>query len=270
MRVTRRRSVAASAAALLLLATALTIAPAAQALVPGELFAVSGEPGANAFLPGLANNSSLVNANTTTLSGPSDNKRKLSDDGRYVVFTSQADSLSAADDNRFVSVFVQDRVTGSVTLVSVPAPGGSGEGDSTEPVISGDGHEVAFTSTARLSPQDTDGERDVYLRNLDTNVTKLVSVRSDGAQGSGANWEPDLSHDGSTVVFTSTVANTFSSADTEPDDDVYSANAATGALTLISRASGSNGADAVRRRAGPLGERRRNCRGVRHHGCEHR
>ena len=240
----RRRRMAAAVAATPLL-TALALSPPAAGLTPGELFAVSGAPGANAFLPGLANNSSLVDADATTRFGPSDNKRKLSDDGRYVVFTSQADGLSAADDNRFVNVFVQDRVTGAVTLVSSAAPGGSGEGDSTEPVISGDGGEVAFTSIARLTPQDTDGEPDVYLHNLHTDVTKLVSVRPDGAQGSGENSEPDLSHDGSTVVFTSTVANTFSSADTEPDDDVYSANVATGALTLISRASGSNGADAL-------------------------
>ena len=225
------------AIASLALATPLALCPPASALVPGELFAVSGLPGVNAFLPGLANTSSLEKADTSTIFFESDNTRKLSDDGRYVVFASQADGLSAADNNIYINIFIQDRVTGIVTLVNVPAPGGSNEGDSTEPVISGDGSEVAFTSRARLSPQDTDEQRDVYLRNLATGTTKLISVRSDGAQGTGVNLEPDLSHDGSTVGFTSTVANTFSSKDTDPDGDVYTANVSSGALTLISQSS---------------------------------
>lgn len=229
-------------------AMSLALCPPASALVPGELFAVSGLPGVNAFLPGLANTSSLDKGDTVTSFFQSDNTRKLSDDGRYLVFASQADGLSAADNNIYINIFVQDRLTGIVTLVNVPAPGGSNEGDSTEPVISGDGSEVAFTSRARLSPQDTDEQSDVYLRNLATGTTKLISVRSDGAQGVGLNLEPDLSHDGSTVGFTSTVANTFSSNDTDPDEDVYTANVSSGALTLISQSS--TGEDAAGNAAG--------------------
>ena len=242
MRVQARRCCAGVAVSL---AALVVPCATASALSPGELFAVSGVPGANAFLPGLANESSLDEAGGTTTFFESDNTRKLSDDGRYLVFASRADGLSSADNDAYVNIFVQDRVTGAVTLVNVPAPGGSTEGDSTEPVISGDGKEVAFTSTARLSPQDTDAQPDIYLRNLETNTTKLISVRSDGAQGSGSNTEPDLSRDGSTVAFTSTVMNTFSSADTDPDGDIYTANVASGELTLISRASGASGADAA-------------------------
>ena len=246
--VARRGSIAAIAT--LALAEMLALCPPASALSPGDLFAVSGVPGANAFLPGLANHSSLDEGDTNTSFDETDNTRKVSDGGRYVVFASKADGLSSTADPRFVNVFVQDRLTGAVTLVDVPAPGGSDHGDSTEPVISGDGREVAFTSTARLSPQDTDEDRDVYLRNLETGTTKLISIRPDGAQGTGVNDEPDLSRDGSTVAFTSTVANTFSSADPETDEDVYTADVANGELTLISRASG-NGEDAIGNAASP-------------------
>jgi Tol biopolymer transport system component len=242
MSVKRCRAIAVTAISMM--AVPLALASPASALSPGELFVVSGVPGANAFLPGLANDSALAEAGTTTSLRESDNTRKLSDDGRYVVFASKADGLSNIDDNRFGNIFVQDRLTGAVTLVNVPAPGGSSEGESSEPVISGDGREVAFTSTARLSPQDTDEQPDVYLRNLETGTTKLISVRADGAQGIGANDEPDLSRDGSTVAFASTVADTFSSTDADPDADIYTAKVATGELTLISRASG-NGVDAA-------------------------
>ena len=88
-----RRGVIATIATLAL-AEMLALCPPASALSPGELFAVSGVPGANAFLPGLANDSSLDEGDTNTLFDETDNTRKVSDDGRYVVFASKADGLS--------------------------------------------------------------------------------------------------------------------------------------------------------------------------------
>jgi len=233
-----RRGALSSAVALAL----LCVAPAARALAPGELYAVSGVPGQNAFLPGPANESFLGGRARTTSFIETGNTRKISDDGRYVVFVSLADGLSPADDDRFINVYIQDRDTGAIEVASTPAPGGSSEGDAGDPAISGDGRSVAFTSDARLSPQDTDAAPDVYLRDLDAGTTKLISVTTGGAQGDGANSEADLSHDGSTVAFTSTVATSFSADDADTTPDVYIASVATGALALISRATTAGGA----------------------------
>ena len=139
---------------LLTLASAafLATAPAAHALNPGELFAVSGQPGANAFLPGLANDSTLVDAEPGTSFVITPNSRRLSTDGRYVTFASKADGLTAGDDDRWVNVYVQDRDTGLVEVVSVAAPGGVVDGDSRVPAISADGRTVAFESDAALVP----------------------------------------------------------------------------------------------------------------------
>ena len=121
-----------------------------------------------------------------------------------------ADALSNADDDRFANVYVQDRDTGAVELASLPAAGGSGAGASIHPALSGNGRRVAFASTAQLVPQDTDTDSDVYLRDLDTGATILVSRRFDtGAQGTGVNGDPDISHDGTVVAFSSTVVATL-------------------------------------------------------------
>ena len=49
--------------------------------------------------------------------------------------------------------------------------------------ISADGRQVAFTCDGPLVAADTNDVSDVYVRNLDTQVTTLVSVASDGTVG---------------------------------------------------------------------------------------
>ncbi len=107
------------------------------------------------------------------------------------------------------------------TMLSV-APDGvtQGNGTSAGPVISADGHWAAFTSAAtNLVAGDTNGSLDVFLRNLQTNVTTRVSVASDGTERQGdsgldithnaASYLPlgvpevSLSADGSIVAFSS-------------------------------------------------------------------
>ena len=52
----------------------------------------------------------------------------LSDDGRYVAFTSSASNLVAGDTNLVQDIFVHDRQTGSTTRVSVGAGGAQANG----------------------------------------------------------------------------------------------------------------------------------------------
>jgi Tol biopolymer transport system component len=91
----------------------------------------------------------------------------LSSDGRYVVFASDATTLVPGDTNHVGDVFAHDRRTHATRRVSVSAAGaqtGPG-GYSSEPVISGDGRYVAFTSyAAELVPGDGNDTADVFLR----------------------------------------------------------------------------------------------------------
>lgn len=87
----------------------------------------------------------------------------LSDDGRYVVFRSNASNLVAGDANARHDIFVHDRDTGQTARVSEPAGGGDADGHSYEPAISGDGNWIVFESDAtNLVPGDTNQSRDIF------------------------------------------------------------------------------------------------------------
>ncbi|MBV9952940.1 MAG: hypothetical protein JO291_13375, partial [Acidimicrobiia bacterium] len=89
----------------------------------------------------------------------------LSSDGRYVSFTSEADNLVAGDTNGQDDIFVHDRTSGTTRLASVSTAGAQGNGDSSEPQVSDDGRDVAFTSLAsNLVKNDTNNTSDVFVR----------------------------------------------------------------------------------------------------------
>ncbi len=93
----------------------------------------------------------------------------ISADGRYVGFHSDADNLSAADNNAFTNVFVRDLATNVSTLVSrqSAADGGAGgDAASDSAAVSGDGRYVAFQSAAtNLSGVDS-AVIDVFVRDV--------------------------------------------------------------------------------------------------------
>lgn len=89
----------------------------------------------------------------------------LSEDGRFVTFTSFADNLVFDDTNGFVDTFVYDRTTGETTLVSLSSNGDQGNDHSQGlPRISGNGRYVAFESSANnLVANDTNNVRDIFV-----------------------------------------------------------------------------------------------------------
>ncbi|MFO0980635.1 MAG: kelch repeat-containing protein [Planctomycetota bacterium] len=110
----------------------------------------------------------------------------MTPDGRYVAFYSTANNLVSGDTNGFVDCFVKDRSTGDVTLVSVDSQGGQGNLYSYYPSISANGRFVAFLSTAgNLVPNDTNGVKDVFVRDLlhDGNWTRMGDLTGLGRSG---------------------------------------------------------------------------------------
>ncbi|WP_371401717.1 hypothetical protein OHA10_27810 [Kribbella sp. NBC_00662] len=144
----------------------------------------------------------------------------MSAHGRYVVFSSYADDLVAGDTNGQRDVFVRDVVSGRTTRVSVGAGGVQGNGESRQGSISADGRYVVFNSYAsNLLPGDTNGGPDVFLRDLKTGRTTLVSVALNGEADQGS-WEPEISADGRHVAFTSS-ATDLVVGDTNDTQDVF-------------------------------------------------
>jgi len=125
-------------------------------------------------------------------------------DGSRVVFFSAASDLVPADGNALSDMFVRDVSAGTTTRVSVDTAGGDANGRSDElggrPSITGDGNVVAFASFASdLVVGDANGSaEDVFVRDLTTSTTTLVSGDTNGGSG------PSISDDGRFVSFQTT------------------------------------------------------------------
>jgi len=97
------------------------------------------------------------------------NDPSISADGRFVAFGSGAANLVPGDTNGVQDIFVFDTCAGvscgcspSTVRVSVALDGTQGNADSFQPMISGDGRFVVFSSSAKLAPGNT-SVADVYL-----------------------------------------------------------------------------------------------------------
>ena len=133
----------------------------------------------------------------------------ISDNGRFVVFTGFANNIASLDTNSSEDVFIRDMEAGTTKLVSLNAAGtASGAlGGSDLLDMTPDARFIVFVSHAQDLTSIPDGNnlgRDIFVRDVVNNVTKLVSVNLAGsASGNGTSLEAKISPDGRYVVFTS-------------------------------------------------------------------
>ncbi|MCU1500694.1 MAG: WD40-like Beta Propeller Repeat, partial [Ilumatobacteraceae bacterium] len=108
-------------------------------------------------------------------------------------------------------------------------------GDSSAPAISADGRFVAFESTAsNLVDADTNGLRDIFVHDLQTNTTTRVDVSSAGQESAGGDSiAPSISAEGRYVVFHSSATNLVPD-DTNGKFDVFVHDMVTGSTTRVS------------------------------------
>ena len=154
-----------------------------------------------------------------------------------MAFASIASNLDPADADIRSDVFVRDLVGGTTTLVSraTGAAGTKGDGTSLPPDISADGRYVAFASTAtNLDPADSDANGDVFVRDLQTGTTTLVSRATGSARrATAASWAPSISDDGRHVAFESEATNL------DPLGDAESSNRTSSCATRSATRRGS-------------------------------
>jgi Ca2+-binding RTX toxin-like protein/Tol biopolymer transport system component len=160
---------------------------------------------------------------------------KISADGRYVLFDSDATDLLAGGLNgRTVDVFRKDMLTGLVTLVSQGRDGSGANGDSTADSISADGNVAVFTSNAsNLVVGDGNGTADVFARNLTTGVTTMVSTHPDGSGLPGPSSQGAISADGRYVAFSSAASGVVSAETPSTHPRIYRRDLATGAILEV-------------------------------------
>ncbi|MBJ6125519.1 PD40 domain-containing protein [Microvirga splendida] len=130
---------------------------------------------------------------------------QISPDGRYVLFESGASNLVSDDHNGNVDVFLKDILTGEIRRISTDGSGAEGNGYSYQARFSADGRSVVFTSSAgNLVSGDTNGDYDLFQKDLATGRIVRLSTSSTGAEVHGWSEEPRLSHDGRYLFFAST------------------------------------------------------------------
>lgn len=130
------------------------------------------------------------------------------------------------------------------TLPVAAAPAGTpGNGASHTPDVSGTGRYVVFASDAtNLVPGDTNGKRDIFLRDTVTRTTRLVSTGLRGRPANGPSYRPTVSDNGRYVAFTSTATNLVA-GDTNRVMDAFRADLTTGTITRISVGPGGRQAN---------------------------
>jgi Tol biopolymer transport system component len=176
----------------------------------------------------------------------------LSGDGRRVAFTFEYGRASYDPEHpphpldvwlhrHHKQVVVKDRAWRRPVVVSrASGPKGAlSDGRSREAAISGTGRYVAFVSRAHnLVTGDRDGVEDIFVRDLRTDRTTLVSTDDSGrAIADGDSSQPSVSADGRFIAF-------LSEADLLPNDgddklDVYLKDLSTGRLTLVTEGPGT-------------------------------
>ncbi len=161
----------------------------------------------------------------------------ISGDGRYVAFSSQASNLVPGDTNGKIDVFVRDRQTGATTRVSVDSNGNQANDVGWHPAMSADGRYVAFASAAtNLSPEPEAGYLQVYVHDLVTGSTELVSRNGDGVPGNQASATtseaPSISGDGNYIAFWSAATNLGGTV-TNNNGRIYVRDRSAGTTTLL-------------------------------------
>ena len=176
----------------------------------------------------------------------------ISADGRFVAFESSADDLVAGDTNHELDIFVHDRDpdgngifdegNGVTTRASVDSNGVEGASGSFRPSISADGRKVAFVSySTNLDPADTSYKLDVFLHDMTTGATSLVSVSRGGTGGNDHSLHCHLAADGNSVAFSS-FASDLVAGDANQRRDVFVRDLVLGKTVLASvDSSGAQG-----------------------------
>ncbi|PYK65805.1 MAG: hypothetical protein DME21_00070, partial [Verrucomicrobia bacterium] len=176
---------------------------------------------------------------------------RISDDGRWVAFTSAASNLIANDNNQKSDVFVRDLLNRTNILVSVATNGIPANNNSGSPAMSADGRYVAFQSPANnLVVNNLLVTSNVYVRDLVARTTALVSVNQTGGfNPTNSSFGPVISADGRYVAFQS-MANDLVADDNLPTTfvpalDVFVRDMQSGATTLASSHSSQTNIDSA-------------------------
>lgn len=178
-------------------------------------------PGAGAY---TAQNSGTSFGNSSGVS--------ISENGRYVAFTSNHSALTGSAVTTEHYVLRKDLQTGAIVRAnSVPCT------DPINPHLSSDGSVVVFSARncdlAGLGS--TSSTNQVFVHDFSSGTTALASISTTGGYGNTSSINPRISADGQTVVFQSTATNLIAGQPVRTAcNEVYRYDRATQSLSHVS------------------------------------
>ncbi len=135
-------------------------------------------------------------------------KTNISKDGRYVVFNSPASNLVPNDTNGKSDIFIHDRINGTTVRINLTNDGAQSIAHDDGFDLSSDGRYLVFASfDSNLVANDSNGQNDIFVRDLVMGTTELVSIADDGSQANLASFYPGISANGRYVSFNSSANN---------------------------------------------------------------
>jgi hypothetical protein len=143
----------------------------------------------------------------------------ISEDGRFIAFSSAATNLVAGDTNNQADIFIRDRVNG--TTIRIAGTGVQPNGASANPAINRSGAYVAFTSLAsNFVERDTNNQRDVFVYSRLDGSIKIMSWGLNDTVANGESLFPTITPGGAYVGFVSSASNLVP-GDTNQHQDVF-------------------------------------------------
>jgi hypothetical protein len=163
----------------------------------------------------------------------------ISADGGLIAFGRQDGSLVPPHGNQSYDVFARNLGAATTELISAHDPNlpsftADGASAISSSSVSSDARFIAFWSEADdLVANDTNGLRDVFVRDTLSGENVLVSVNTNGVVGDGYSTDSAISADGRYVAFTS-FADDLVNGDTNHALDVFVRDLQAGTTTLVS------------------------------------
>jgi hypothetical protein len=178
----------------------------------------------------------------------------ISANGRFVAFYTGADNLGGPLDTDYTNIYVYDRERRKVQLISRRSgrSGAGADGDSFTPSLSSKGRLIAFESEATnlggpIQTNPLDNDTNVYVYDRERRKTRLVSRRSKGAGGEGADdtsGDPFISANGRYVGFETDATNLGGPLGTlASESNIYVYDLERRKVALVSRQSQADGGD---------------------------
>lgn len=139
----------------------------------------------------------------------------ISEDGRYVVFSSQASNLDDSQPPTGSQIYLRDRQLGTTTPVSTAPDGTHAWGYNSKARIASGSKSIVFMSAGRnLVERDYNNAADIFIYDIETARLERISNSLDGEAANGRSTLWEITRDGRFVLYSSLASNIT-------DDQIY-------------------------------------------------